>query len=161
MNSKKYITAFVIFSINTLTTYYYFEYFIGNFNAYDLWEAARYSEEHSTYFLFDVLQYQVSDSTADFIGVISGLSEGSTAIHAFLLKSIFGGEGGLETSIFVNSAFIALTLSLIKANLLKTLKIYVLLSPFFIFYSIGWSKEILLTLGLTMFFVGLEFQTEL
>ena len=161
LNSNKLITGFIIFLFNLILTSFYFYCFIGNLNAYELWEEATYSGITSTYFLFDVLQYQLYPDQHNFNDIITIFSNGSTMIHTAILQLIFGGGEGLGTSIIVNSIFIAILISKITINRNKSLIIYAILAPYFIFYSIGWTKEILLTLSLFLYLKNIDLRLNL
>ena len=155
-NSNKLITGSIIFILNLMGTSTYFYYLIGNLNSYELWEEATLKGVTTTYFLFDVLQYQLYPNTHSLVDIISILSSGSTMIHSAVLQMIFGGGESLGTSILINSLFISITFSQVKWSRIKSIYIFIILSPYFIFYSIGWTKEILLTLAMIIFIQNVE-----
>lgn len=135
----------IIFCLNSVFTYAYIYFLLGTFDVQELWDSKAWE---SSYFLYDVLQYNLSASSLGLEEAINYLVVGSTAIHATVLGYFFDSDT-LYSGLIVNSVLVALTLSIfLEKNKVLT---YLLLAPFFLFYSIGWTKEIIYTLALAFF----------
>ncbi|MBU3596013.1 hypothetical protein ICN10_06310 [Polynucleobacter sp. 86C-FISCH] len=133
---------------------------MGSLNASELWETARIDGFSSDYFLIDVLQYQLSANFTNLTDALNLLSSGSTNIHASFFTMLFGGGDGLEGSIIVNSMIVAILIMIAGNTFTRSIVLYILLSPYFIFYSIGWTKEILLTLSLVILIFNLNLRSK-
>jgi hypothetical protein len=86
--------------------------------------------------------------------ILDQFSKGLTAFHIYPYLWV-NDDYVIYTSFIINSIIIGYTFSLYKR--FKILKIYLLFSPYFIYYSYGMTKEILLTCSLIIILCGNSF----
>jgi hypothetical protein len=147
MINKKNIL--LIYAINLILTEIYSYCFIGNLSVEVLLDF--FGKEGLTeYFLVDVLQYNIASKNLDIFSGMKMITEGSSFLHSIILESLFSSDS-LHISIIVNSALVALMFFGGNPSN-RNVKIYLMLSPFLIFYSIGWTKEIILALSFVLLF---------
>lgn len=142
-------SVFLIFSLNSVFTYAYIYFLVGTFDVYELWNLYAQGIPHNA-FLFDMMQYHLGASNASIEDAIIRLAVGSTAIHAVLLGFLFESDT-LYSAVLINSFFVALIFWLLYNSVKASFFSYILLAPFFVFFSVGWTKEIIYTLALAFF----------
>jgi len=145
---NKTVTFFSIFFLNSILTFIYIYKLIGSFDVQKIWESY---EDNPVPLLYDVMQYNLNAGNLSIENAISQLFDGSTTIHAAVLGYFFE-SNTLKSSLLVNSIFVAITFSLFSIKYKRTVFLYLMLAPYFIFYSMGWTKELIYTLALALFF---------
>ena len=146
---NRVVNFLLIFCINAALTYAYINFVVGTFDVNELWN--EHGTDHSsTNFLYDMMQYNLGASVVSIEEAVIRLAAGSTGIHAVILGLMFESDT-LYSGILVNSFFVALTFQLFYRNVITSLLLYITLAPFFLYYSVGWTKEIILTLAYIFF----------
>lgn len=144
---NKTITFLLIFCLNSVLTYFYIYFLIGTFDVQEIRDSF---EENPVPLLYDIMQYNLGAESLSLEDAINHLFDGSTVVHAAVLGYFFESKT-LYSGLIVNSAFVALTFALLHGKNKATLVLYILLAPFFVFYSVGWTKEIIYALALAFF----------
>lgn len=144
---NKIATFLLIFFLNSVLTFIYIDILIGTFNVQEIWDSY---ENNSFPFLYDGMMYNLQAGTLSIQDAINRLFEGTTTIHVAVLGYFFESET-LISSLLVNSIFVAITFSLFNIRSKYVFYLYLILAPFFVFYSVFWTKEIIYTLALALF----------
>lgn len=153
---SRYANIFLIFCLNAALTYFYIYFVVGSFSIDQIYQTSdKYNEWQCTNnfhscFLPDIIGYHLAAVDVDLQTALIRLAIGATAIHAAVLGYFFDSEM-LYSALVVNSAFIAITMSLYPGENKKRISSYLLLSPFFVFSSVGWTKEIIMVLSFSFF----------
>ena len=156
---NKIASIFLIFCLNAMLTFLYIYFVVGSFSMKEVTEVANPDTGACTNniyacYLWDIISYSYEEEGGildrGFAGIIAMLSIGTTGIHAVVLGQLFG-SNSLSVILMVNSFFVALSVGLFPGGDKSRLISYILFAPFFVVFSVGWTKEIIFILALSFF----------